>query len=92
MKELSFLGVGEPEAFRCRVYGENDDDAKRRAFIEMLAGPGVIDCPAYDAWIDAFESRGQVAGELEPNPDGPGKVKRWRLNERGRRWWEEYKR
>ena len=40
------MGVGEPEAFRERIYSVADDpeaESKRRAFLTELAGPGVID-------------------------------------------------
>ncbi len=48
--------------------------------------PGILDCPAFDAWIAALLARGYVTGELEPNlvPTGPRVAKRWRLNDRGR--------
>lgn len=80
---------GHPDVFRCRVYGdqESDDghDAARVRFIRALAGDGVIECPAYDQWLAALAGRGWLVGELEPNPDGPGRVKRWRLSIVGRR-------
>lgn len=84
--ELSFMGIGEPETFRCRVYGGAPEDP-RRAFIDALATTGVLDCPAYDGWIAALQERGLVppAPEFEPAPGG-GRYARWRLTELGRRW------
>lgn len=87
MIALRALGIGEPETFRCRIYGaESALDEERLAFLEALATFGVLECPAYDARIAALRERGWLPdeGELEPNPDGPGRVKRWRLTERGR--------
>ena len=86
------MGVGEPEAFRERIYGAPADpehEAKRRAFVAQLAGPGVIDCPAIDPWTAALQARGWLPAqpELEPNPDGPGKLGRWRLTSKGREEW-----
>ena len=84
------MDAGEPEAFRCRIYGaaeDSEDEAKRRAF----AGPGVIDCPAIDPWTAALQARGWLPAqpELEANPDGPGKIGRWRLTSKGREGWEK---
>lgn len=85
------MGVGDPETFRCRIYGAEDDpdDIERAAFIDRLAGDGVIDCPAYDQWVIALIERGWLPDnpELEPNPDGPGRVGRWRLTDLGRAAW-----
>lgn len=90
---LSFMGVGEPETFRCRVYGgdvtRDQNEVERRAFVQRLATAGVIDCPAYDEWIAALDARGWVAYRMEPNPAGEGRVKRWRLTDVGRVAWEE---
>lgn len=79
-----------PEFFRGRVYGASDEEDRRVAFLEALAGQGVIDCPAYDGWVAALQKRGWLpnAPELEANPDGEGKVGRWRLTERGRAEWK----
>lgn len=78
----------EPETVRCRVYGGECED-ERAAFVERLAREGVIDCPAYDPWVAALQARGWLpaAPDLEPNPDGPGKVGRWRLTDVGRDEW-----
>jgi hypothetical protein len=89
MVMMRFMGVGEPEEFRCRVYGcdadEDDEERQRLAFVKSLAGEGVIDCPAYDGWVKALQGRGWLpeTPDREPNPDGPGKVGRWRLTARG---------
>ena len=88
------MGAGEPETFRCRIYGVAEDpeaEAKRRAFLAELAGPGVIDCPAIDPWVSALQERGWLpdSPELEPNPSGPGKLGRWRLTDTGRAAWAE---
>lgn len=87
---LSYMGCGEPEHFRCRVYGGDHDDDERRAFLERLAGEGVIDCPAIDPWIATLQARGWVAERpgLEANPDGPGRIGRWRLTSYGRQEWD----
>lgn len=90
---LRFMGQGEPETFRCRVYHPNGDakgvERQRRDFVQLLATEGVIECPAYDNWLNALADRGYAAGELEPAPEhGPGaKVKRWRLTDAGQTWW-----
>lgn len=86
------MGAGEPETFRCRIYGAAEDaeqEIKRAAFVAELAGPGVIDCEAIDPWTAALQARGWLpeAPELEPNPDGPGKVGRWHLTVKGRAEW-----
>jgi hypothetical protein len=88
MNELKFMGIGDPEAFRCRVYHSETDE--RRNFVEALAGDGVIDCPAYDEWVEAFKKLGWLPElpDFEPNPEGKGKIARWRLTEFGR---EEFK-
>jgi hypothetical protein len=88
---LSFMGVGEVEDLRARVYGgeteKSSDERRRSAFVASLAGPGVIDCPAFDPWVAALQRRGWLpeAPQLEPNPDGPGKIGRWLLTDLGRR-------
>lgn len=83
MSMLSFMGVQEPEEVRCRVYGgeDGDGDEARARFVRQLAGPGVVDCPAFDTWVAALQARGWLPAspDLEPNPDGPGKIGRWRL-------------
>lgn len=89
MNTLLFMGEGEPEAFRCRIYGAADEPDERTAFVEQLAGPGVIDCPAYDPWVVALQARGWLPESpvLEPNPDGPGRIGRWSLTDKGRAEW-----
>lgn len=84
---LRFMGVGEPETMRGRIYSADDPDEIARAdFVRRLAGPGVIDAPAFDGWVAALQARGWLPDRpaLEPNPDGPGKIGRWLLTERGR--------
>ena len=89
--------MGDPaivETFRCRIYGgEDPDKAASVDFIERLATVGELDCPAYDGWVAALQARGWLADkpELEPNPDGPGKVGRWRLTDAGRAAWAAMK-
>lgn len=92
MPTLYFMGVPEmAETFRCRVYGDEvtAEDRERAAFVDRLAGEGVIDCPAYDPWVAKLQERGWLAAqpELEPNPDGPGRIGRWRLTAHGRAEW-----
>lgn len=89
---LSPMGAGEPETFRCRIYGVADDpeaESKRRAFLVELAGPGVIDCEAIDPWTAALQERGGLpdAPVLEPHPDGVHKAGRWHLTAQGREEW-----
>ena len=85
------MGAGEPEAFRCRIYGsaEDPDEAKRREFVAQLAGPGVIDCEAIDPWVAALQALGWLpdAPVLEPHPDGVHKAGRWHLTAQGREEW-----
>jgi hypothetical protein len=89
------MGAGEPETFRCRIYGVADDpeaESKRRAFLTELAGPGVIDCEAIDPWTAALQERGWLpdAPVIELHPDGSGrKVGRWHLTPAGRAAWAE---
>lgn len=91
------MGAGEPEAFRCRIYGASEeapdhDEVKRRAFVGQLAGPGFIDCEAIDPWVAALQERGWLpdAPVLEPHEDGSGRaVGRWRLTAKGRAEWAE---
>jgi hypothetical protein len=86
MAFLQFMNRGEVEEVRCRVYGADDNgEDERAAFIRELAGPGVIDCPAYDGWVKALQGRGWLPEQpdLEPNPDGPGRIGRWRLTAKG---------
>ncbi len=81
------MGVGEPETFRCRIYGGEDDaERERAAFLDQLAGAGVIDCPAIDPWVAALQGRGWLPATpaLEPNPEGEGKIGRWTLTDKGR--------
>lgn len=88
MHKLSFMGSDTHiDDVRCRIYGDEDPvEAERVAFVRSLAGPGVVDCPAYDPWVAALQGKGWLPEkpELEPNPDGPGKIGRWRLTDKGR--------
>jgi len=99
MTMYSFMGRGQPEEFRCRVYDgtpckantpTDPEEAKRRDFVDLLAGPGAIDCEAYDQWVAALQGRGWLPKEptLEPNPDGEGRIGRWRLTAYGRAEWD----
>ena len=92
MHTLYFMGQEDHEdPVRCRIYGGGDDadDQRRVAFVTALAGRGVIDCPAYDDWVAALQARGWLppTPDLEPNPDGPGKIGRWLLTPKGREEW-----
>lgn len=90
MSTLRFMHPdAEPETFRPRIYGGNTDEDGRIAFVTALAGPGMIDCQAYDEWVAKLQERGWLPAkpDLEPNPDGPGKIGRWRLTEVGRTEW-----
>lgn len=87
---LLFMGLGHPETMRGRIYSAPDpDEVARRDFVRQLAGPGVIDCPAFDGWVAALQARGWLpaAPTLEPNPDGPGRVGRWQLTPAGLEAW-----
>lgn len=83
----TLLFMGEtPETFRCRIYSGAEAHDPRVEFIRSLSRYGVIDCPAYDGWVTALQERGWLPMEpdLEPNPDGPGKIGRWLLTDKGR--------
>lgn len=92
---LLFMGLQDvPETFRCRVYGGEDEaEQQRAAFVDRLAGEGVIDAPAYDTWVSALQGRGWLpaAPALEPNPAGRGKIGRWLLTDLGRAEWAAMK-
>ncbi len=92
MITLQFMGQpGQEEAVRCRVYGEAKGEPERRAFVERLAGDGVLDCPAFDPWIEALQERGWLDAKplLVEHPTEPNaKAGLWRLTEFGRRAWE----
>lgn len=85
MHELMFMGE-VPEVFRGRVYADvgTGEPDERVAFVQELATTGVLDCPAYDAWVAAFQDRGWLpeSPDYENTPDG--KVARWRLTLVGR--------
>ena len=84
---LRFMGVGEPETMRARIYGAADpDEVARVDFVRQLAGPGVIDCPAIDGWVAALQERGWLPPRpvLEPHPNGCDKAGRWFLTPAGR--------
>lgn len=85
------MGVGEPEAVRCRVYGgeevDPEEEAKRRAFVAKLADEGVIDCPAYDPWVAALQERGWLPARPDIEFYKAHVVGRWRLTAKGREGW-----
>ncbi len=86
MTELSFMGICDVEPFRARVYGLAEQDRERLSFLRQLGTTGVLDCPAYDRWIQALQKRGWVPSEpdLEPVPGGGrGNHARWRLTPAG---------
>jgi len=91
MNTLHFMGMrGHVDNVRCRVYGgqsDTKDEAKRLAFLRACASSGAVDCPAYDGWVSALQSRGWLpeTPALEPNPDGPGQIGRWKLTDEGRK-------
>lgn len=70
MINLRFMGEGPVEQFRCRVYGGIPPaELARRAFMKSLACDGVIECPAYDAWLSNLKDRGWADFEEEPASD-----------------------
>lgn len=86
--------MGDPaiaETFRGRIYGAAADPAEtaRIAFVQRLAGDGVLDCPAFDGWVAALQARGWLPAkpELEPHPNGIDRAGRWRLTPAGRAAW-----
>lgn len=91
---LRAMGVGQPETFRCRVYGgEDEEEDRRRAFVNALATEGVLEAPVFDKWLKKLDSMGWVFSELIPIPNSQseGKYKRWKLNEFGQQEWEKLK-
>lgn len=93
MRDLTFMGEDQPEAFRCRIYtGDDPLEKQRRGFLTALENGGVIDCEAYDVWIESLDARGWLTSELEPHPEVSGaKAKRWRLSDVGREAWGKIK-
>lgn len=89
---LRLLGVGEPETFRCRVYGDEPDPhhAARVAFLRHLAD-GWVETedgdPRHGA-IAALLERGYVESRFETARErgiGPtGMVRVWTLTPSGR--------
>jgi len=51
-----------------------------------MRGRGRDRLPAYDGFVAAMQGRGwlPIEPEFEPNPDGEGKIGRWRLTDKGR--------
>ncbi len=94
MTNLRFMGEGDPEALRGRVYGapdvDDDFESKRRAFVEKLAAEGVIEAPAYDEWLARLRQRGWVTDHFEPAPGG-GHYRRWVLSSHGHLEWARIK-
>lgn len=89
MHKLDFMGHGVEEEFRGRIYGAPVKADERVAFVRRLATVGVIDCPAYDPWVEALQERGWLppTPKLEANPDGPGRIGRWALTPFGLEQW-----
>ncbi len=85
MTTLLFMGLEhEKEVVRPRVYGGADrTDQQLRAFMHALATTGVLDCPAYDQWIERLDAREWLNSAMEPRPQGDGRHRRWRLNAAG---------
>lgn len=95
MTTLSFMGVSEPESFRCRVYDGRVESTEERARVMMAQlyspeGWTEIDSLAFDRAVEELRRRGWLPqdGELVPLKSGPGKVKVWRLTPAGRAAWE----
>lgn len=87
---LLFMGLDEPETFRARIYvGDDTQDQHRRGFMAALANDGVLECDAYDVWIEALDGRGWVKSEMVPHPEVDGaKARKWTLNDVGRAEWK----
>lgn len=87
MHTLLFMGEHEEHDIRCRVYdGTSASEVDPRlAFLRTCASEGAVDCQAYDRWVEALQQRSWLPErpELQPNPDGPGKIGRWRLTQAG---------
>lgn len=84
---LRFMGTDEPETFRCRIYGADPAETARVAFVQRLAGGGVLDCPAFEAWVAELQARGWLPAEPELEDSPAGRVGRWRLTPAGRAAW-----
>ena len=84
------LGVGEPETFRCRVYGEPPAPATTEEVLlahvmAQAIGAGLIEAPAFDAAISFAHANGWIVSRMEPNPGpGGGRVKVWVATPKGR--------
>lgn len=97
---LRFMGIDEPEQVRCRIYGaepsdhEREQEARRLALLRRMASPeGAIDGEAIDDAVAALKARGWLADmAMVDNPDGPGRLGVWRLNDRGREALAAYER
>ena len=89
MHNLLFMSSPDHvDAVRSRIYGGEDTEAEKQRvnFVKSCAGAGVIDSEAYDGFVAALQGRGWLPPkpDLEPNPDGAGKIGRWRLTAKGR--------
>lgn len=96
---LSFMGVGDPEVFRCRVYGvdRQPDPAARAARHEAdvmsdATGQGFIEAPAYDATIADLVSRGWLRPKpcmvpVDADNDRLGRYAVWLATALGRSEW-----
>jgi hypothetical protein len=89
---LRFLGLDEPETFRCRVYLASNNDPQHeaaRSFVEALAVGWVeteLDDPRNHA-IEQLARRAWVDSHFEPaawRGLGDGRVKVWTLTKVGR--------
>ena len=91
MSALRFMGIGEPETFRCRVYGDEPDPhhAARVQFVSQLA-TGWVETEDGDprhAAIAAMAERGYVESRFDSARDhglGAGLVRVWTLTDAGR--------
>lgn len=95
------MGVGEPEVFRCRVYGAPDvpavNAAARAARHEAdvmtdAVGQGFIEAPAYDTTIADLVSRGWLRPKpcmvpVDANDDRLGRYAVWLATALGRAEW-----
>lgn len=81
------MGEGEPEAFRCRVYGGDDleteaqrtERLRRQALVAAQSPEGLVECPAYDEAIAYLRNSWVLKPEPERRPaEGGGYMHVWR--------------